>query len=172
MCVCVCVGGGVQWHRHIYVYLFTNLQNWRDIQSHTGIKHDKTWMRYHRYISGDKIILSKLLFSLVISAVRYLTLSTIPSPFTVVLIFLLHAIAYSVHSNLSLPCIHVSYKCTWLWQYYHSKRGMRGVKVKPTLYKRANQREGTNQGHMACGKSPSKRKLPPVNMEAGFTTIK
>ena len=77
-------------------YLFTNLQKWRDIHCNTWIKHDKTWIRHHCYTSGDKIIFSKILFSLVKSAVRYLTLSTIPSPFTVILTFLLHAFAYSV----------------------------------------------------------------------------
>ncbi len=60
-----------------FIYLFTNLQNWRDIHNRTWIKHDKTSIRHqHCYVSGDIIIFSKILIPLVKSAViRYLTLS-------------------------------------------------------------------------------------------------
>ncbi len=78
----------------IFIYLFTNLEN-GDTHNNTWIKHDKAWIRHHCYPSGDKIIFSKILFSLVKSAVRYITRSTIPSPFRVILTFVLHAFAYS-----------------------------------------------------------------------------
>ncbi len=50
-----------------FIYLPTSKIG--ETYSHTWMKHDKTWIGY-RYISGDKVIFSKILFS-VKSAVRY-----------------------------------------------------------------------------------------------------